>query len=532
MVYTIRASKFRILRRSQIMKKISVLFFGILFLSACGLQIIDRNSGGGSNTGLFSVGGTAKGIPHKKEIVVTINGVEYTIDQNGNFTLPGSYSDNANYNVVVQTNLPGAYVCTLQNGTGNIPNANVTNVQLVCECKVNSLGTGDGSENNPILIYTAEQMNQISLSIAEGDNSASTIKMDKHYKQVCDLDYTGIAPMTFGTDQSPLTGSYDGNGFFILHYTSLENDPRHGDLKGFIATVDHGVIKNVNLSDFYLEGFQSIDSSPQLGALTPTALHSVIENIYGEDIGINDKGHYYHGIGGLIGNQYGFTNANGPSYLSKVKVERVTLNVSASDKAGAIAGWTKTDSSEMEVLNSEIHCNTRCGGAVGAVLPSLYASYVSLSKVNAQDVVVVGTSEVGGVVGVSHSGHLQKVSSTGKVEGTTLLGLVGGVVGERITDKLSDSYTSTDIFAVLYSPGVGQVFGSNPTVVTNVSYDSTRTINVSALPQFWTFAQANPDLFRSGSDGSQTNWDFTDAGQWCTTGTFPHLRNVPFSSCE
>jgi hypothetical protein len=81
------------------------------------------------------------------------------------------------------------------------------------------LGGGNGTQADPYLIYTAEQLNIIGLLPCE---------RDKHFKLMENIDLAGFSGTAFniiGTESNPFTGVFDGNGHTIsnLSYTATES---------------------------------------------------------------------------------------------------------------------------------------------------------------------------------------------------------------------------------------------------------------------------------------------------------------------
>ncbi|MCC7459997.1 MAG: hypothetical protein IT286_01725, partial [Proteobacteria bacterium] len=266
------------------MKKIIVLA-SISLLAACGLQVrgTGTTTGSNPNTGnpngnSFTVGGQATGIPVGKDVKVTVRGQEYSIDENGSFTFPLTFNSGTAYDVDVVTGPGGAYACTLQNDAGTVTNANVTNVLLDCQCAIGSLGTGAGTTADPVRVYTAQQLNGISVA-------ANPTNFGKQYRQVCDLDYGDMSPKPIGQQTNPFTGSYDGNGFYILNYTSDENTPSLARKKGLFGHTFGAWIHHVNLKDFVLVGDANMGTpaNPALmGALGGSITESYVEHVYAE----------------------------------------------------------------------------------------------------------------------------------------------------------------------------------------------------------------------------------------------------------
>lgn len=520
------------------MKKLLILFT-IVFLTACGLQIRDAGTTTGNNPntngeGNFTVGGHASGIPFHKDVTLSINNHNYTIGSNGTFTFPQHFTSGTAYNVDVETNLGGAYTCSLQNDTGTIANANVTNVLLDCSCQVGSLGTGTGSAADPILVYTSTQLNGVAVS-------GSVADFDKNYKQVCDLDYAGMAPTPLGKSSKPFTGLYDGNNFFVLNYSSNETVASTEHRKGLFGWVYHAKLQNVNLYNVSLKadpGMGSFATPGRMGSLVGTADESAIENVYGEKITVNDNGQYFHGMGGIIGNQTTTTVGHGSctsgttctvDCLRKVQAKNVDLIGGASQKVGGILGWTQVDANMLEVNDVHVHsCTKKCGGVVG-----MFWNDSRFNDINAQNVTVEGNERVGGIAGESE-GKLERAASVGTVNGLTIAGGFGGIVGYTLRE-IQKSYTTTDVLSipgVSTTPGTsnaGRVYGLSA-IISNVAYDSSKTCqNCTANPG--TQSRSNADSFKDGTDSVMSAWNFSTT--WCLVNSdFPHLVDVPFSRCQ
>jgi len=74
-------------------------------------------------------------------------------------------------------------------------------------------GGGSGTAEEPYLIYTAEQMNEI------GQNKKD---WDKHFKLMVDIDlasYTGTNFNIIGRPSWLFTGVFDGNGYTISNFS-------------------------------------------------------------------------------------------------------------------------------------------------------------------------------------------------------------------------------------------------------------------------------------------------------------------------
>ncbi|MBQ9137714.1 MAG: hypothetical protein IJX65_03650 [Alistipes sp.] len=118
-------------------------------------------------------------------------------------------------------------------------------------------GGGDGSVSNPYIISRPSDITTLaSLVNSTTDNAAYA---DKYYRQICDIDMTGIAlPPIGATSTTPFKGHYDGGGFTI---SNAKITPAKSTLP--CALIGYGVgaeVKNLTINSF------TINSSAQYQA--------------------------------------------------------------------------------------------------------------------------------------------------------------------------------------------------------------------------------------------------------------------------
>lgn len=513
------------------MKKISLTLLIVSMISSCGLQVRDNptittgnpNTNGNPNTSgeTFTVGGHATGIPHGKSVNVTVRGHNYDIDENGTFTFPLNFNSGTSYDVDVVTGPGGAYACTLENDTGTVTNANVTNVLLNCACDSGSLGVGAGTSGNPILVYTSTQLNTIS-------TSATSTSMSKYYKQVCDLDYSSIAsPKPIGGNNTPFSGSYDGDGWFILNYTSGSSTASLNDNKGLFGKTQDAILTNINLSNFNITADTSMGGG-RVGSLAGLASGTAVTNVYAEDVTIHENSQCLDGVGGLIGNHLKYNCQSGSctdAELNGVHVRRVDIYALTSQNVGGVFGTTNVnDSRNIQASDIHVHdCDFQCGGIAGSL-----TGKSSFYEMNAQNITVEGNESVGGITGLNY-GVINRSAFVGTVNGKTTAGHFGGIIGNGTTsDPMYNSYTVSDVLSVIGTTSAGRVTGS-PSLITNVGFDNTQTCQNCSVNGGTGIGGSTS--FKNGSHASQNSWDFV--ANWCLVdGDFPQLVNVPFSVCE
>jgi len=117
---------------------------------------------------------------------------------------------------------------------------------LIAVCLVSTpaeaqYGGGTGEPNDPYLIYTAEQMNEI---------GARPTDWDKHFKLMADVDLGGFTGTEFNIigHGAPFTGVFDGDGHTISHFTYTSTASESIGLFSDVSGLS-GMIKNIKLSD-------------------------------------------------------------------------------------------------------------------------------------------------------------------------------------------------------------------------------------------------------------------------------------------
>ncbi len=128
---------------------------------------------------------------------------------------------------------------------------------------------GSGSESEPYLIYTAEELNLIGLFRCE---------WDKHFKLMTDIDLAGMTGTSYNRIGVgvPFNGVFDGNGHTISNFTSTRG--LFGTVAGQNAEIrDLGLIDpNINKGGAFLGGLSN------LGILASVLKDATISGCYVE----------------------------------------------------------------------------------------------------------------------------------------------------------------------------------------------------------------------------------------------------------
>jgi len=229
---------------------------------------------------------------------------------------------------------------------------------------------GAGTQNDPYLIYDAEQMNVIGQY--EQD-------WDKHFKLMGDIDlsrYTGtdfniIGRFVDWNDNMPFTGTFDGNGYTISNFSYISTDVNGIGLFRYVRG------KNAEIRDLGLIA-PNIDAGTgdESGSLIGALIDGTITNCYVEGSSVLGN----KDVGGLVGFNWGGT----------IIACYATSHISGYENVGGLVGFNNGTIincySRGSVMGNEI-----VGGLAGMNNFTITTSYSSCS--------VTGTTNVGGLVG-------------------------------------------------------------------------------------------------------------------------------------
>jgi len=124
----------------NIIKKICLSIICIIFFTNCGGGSSEVNNNAFSAIIMVKVLGLEQG---KTLILQNNGGDDLTVDSDGAFTFSTAIEYGSQYNVTVKTQ-PEGQTCTVENGTGTVGNADVTDIRVVCD--INSFHVGGSVE--------------------------------------------------------------------------------------------------------------------------------------------------------------------------------------------------------------------------------------------------------------------------------------------------------------------------------------------------------------------------------------------------
>ncbi|MHC4676451.1 MAG: GLUG motif-containing protein, partial [Planctomycetota bacterium] len=297
-------------------------------------------------------------------------------------------------------------------------------------------GGGSGTENEPYLIYTAEQLNTIGHVVCD---------WDAHFKLMVDIDlsgYTGTAFNIVGNRGNGFSGVFDGDGHTISKFSY--NSSGVNGIGFFRYLGGGGEIKNVVLAGPNIHG----GTGNEVGSLAGTSTGAITDcraigatvsgskNVGGL-VGLNSVFGIVTGCGAeratVSGTRYigGLVGQNGERgwHNGTISKSYSTGSVSGENAIGGLVGFnfhgTITQSYSSATASGS---GVNTGGLLGGNWDNINNCYATGA--------VHGNEDVGGLAGLYY-GVISNCYSTGSVSGNTD---VGGLLG--------------------WGSGSGKVFGS------------------------------------------------------------------------
>jgi hypothetical protein len=282
-------------------------------------------------------------------------------------------------------------------------------------------GGGTGEPNDPYLIYSAEQMNEIGLHQED---------WGKHFKLMADIDmgdYTGTSYNKIGSGSwnewdNPFTGVFDGNNKKISNFNYSSPDIHRVGIFGYIYD-PNAEIKDLGLINPNIDARQW----DTVGSLVGYLRNGAIINCYvqGGSVSGND------GVGGLVGN-------SGDGTITDCYT---TTNVSGNKGVGGLTGYAGiiTNCYATGVISGD----EDVGGLVGRNWGTTTHCYSSAS--------VTGTIFVGGLVGDNQGGLITNCSSSAS---TTGIYYAGGLAGDNALGSITSCYSSGSVTATDHTGGL------------------------------------------------------------------------------
>jgi len=400
------------------------------------------------------------------------------------------------------------YVVITNTSTGKPTTINTVPVSIVIGAKPNP-GPGTGTVTDPFLVSNVTSLQKV----GSGTDGWS---LSVHYKQTADIDLSSVQNWTpIGTDTTPFTGSYDGNGKIISHLVIKSTS--NGSYQGFFGQISgSAVVENVGLMNCGIIGNTFIGGVVGYNEGT-------IQNCYATG-NVSCSGSTVGGVAGAntgtIRNCYASASVSGTNVGGLV---------------GANLGTVQNCYATGNVTIDHVNTNTGggvyqddfgfAGGVVGMNIGTVENCYATGSVYNSS--VSHSGSALGGVVGGLVAGYI--IDNTTLSEGTvqncvalnhdlsaTNSSLIGRIAGEAtngsVAPILKNNYGRGDMMTNIGSPAwkndKNDQDGAN---VTSANWGS---------HSWWTTA----------GNWDTAGWDFTSVWQW--GGSLPVLRNMPGTATQ
>ena len=358
-------------------------------------------------------------------------------------------------------------------------------------------GGGSGEPNDPYLIYTAEQMNEI---------GADSNNWDKHFKLMAAIDlssYTGTSFNIIGYNDwrgnKPFRGVFDGNDKTISNFTYNSTGRGYIGLFGYVYG-DNSEIKDLRL----MNPDVTAGSQQYVGSVVGLLDGGTVTNCYVQGGSISGTGWT---TGGLVGSSGGtIDNCHvenisisggsdtgglvGENFYGTITSCYSQANVSGSSSAGGLGGYNLGTITSCYSTGS-VSADEGVGGLVGYNEGTITSCYAAASA--------WGGDGVGGLVGFSW-GAIADCYAAGGVSGNDY---VGGLAGYNNSYAIIGNCYS--IGSVTGTTNVGGLVGYNyEGMVINSVWDvaasgQTRSDGGTAKT---TFEMQNPNIFMN------LGWDF------------------------
>ena len=153
----------------------------------------------------------------------------------------------------------------------------------------NGFGGGNGSQNDPYLIYTADQLAYLAGSTNNGNTYSG-----KYFKLMNNIDLANRAWTPIG--KGILTGEYIYSGAFAGYFDgsfcvvyNLNISNATSTFTGLFGTMNNGYIKNLGIENAQINVSVSGNYRSKCGALAGSVNNAVVENCYVENANVTNS---------------------------------------------------------------------------------------------------------------------------------------------------------------------------------------------------------------------------------------------------
>ena len=283
---------------------------------------------------------------------------------------------------------------------------------------------GVGTEDDPYLIYTAEELNAV---------GAFPCEWGRHFRLMADIDLSGVSADEFhliGDYARPFTGVFDGNGHVISQF-SYRTRARDGVGLFGLMEDPNALIAAVGMVD------PNIDAGTGwgVGSLVGTLRAGTVSHCYvrgGHILGGSDVGGLVGRNGGTISQCDAAADVTGTDAVGGITGRNIgsvneclsTCAVVGADLVGVLVGC---NGSEQDRKDGIITSSSANGTAVGDTCVGGLAGFSIGTVANCYaHGTVIGNERVGGLVGYRQKGTISNCYSTTAIAADKR---VGGLVG-------------------------------------------------------------------------------------------------------
>ncbi len=251
-------------------------------------------------------------------------------------------------------------------------------------------GGGSGTETDPYIIVTTDEMDALADAVNGGD-----VMNGKHFRLLADLNYSGKPYTPIGTMDSRFQGTFDGHGHSINNVVINQPDQ---DYQGLFAVIhDDGTVKNLVLG-----AGSSITGGNYVGGIAGFCSGTITGCTVSE--GVSISGNQY--VGGIAG------------YIVDTLSDCVNkASVSGTNYVGGIAGMSFYQPITNNLNLGAVSGNTNKGGIVGFsnnynfCSNNYYAGACNVGGINGSD--MAGKAMRGYTIEVKHPLVFSLEGSTG-----------------------------------------------------------------------------------------------------------------------
>ena len=391
---------------------------------------------------------------------------------------------------------------------------------------------GNGSEEEPFLISTAADMNEIGTHPED---------FNDHFLLINDInmaEYTGNSFNIIGPNSTtPFTGVFDGNDHTIANFTYQSASSNYIGIFGLVSD-PNAVIKDLTLIDpnvndgtgigvGSLIGFMDagtivgccIDGATILGDTAVGGLvgfnsYGTIENCY-----VVAKVSGSNFTGGLVGwNHLGTIEdcyvssivfGGGPGGLAGLNTSTIKNccsdgEITGKQVVGGLVGRNATNDDggigrlENCYSTANVTATTMLAGGLVAINEAIVKNCYATGNID-------GNSLTGGLAGVNYVATLENCYAIGSVEGKSE---VGGLVGKTRESTIKYCYAAGEVLGDVNIGGlVGSTYDSNNGFYTKCFWDTDVNPDMNGIGN-----AVDPDVIGKTTTEMMTESTFTDAG--------------------